>query len=68
MEKTNTLEPERTAARPPSRLCYSPTVFFRHISLISLSFPQGEKNRRAFQKRYKFDVSYPFKSAESEIR
>jgi hypothetical protein len=44
--KTNALEPERAAARPPSRLCYSPTVFFRHISLISLSFPQGKKSAR----------------------
>jgi hypothetical protein len=67
MEKTKTLEPEQAAARPPSRLCHSPTVFFRHISLISLSFPQG-KNRRAFQKRYKLDFSYPFKLAKSEIQ
>jgi len=32
---------------PPCRVCYRPTVFFRHFRLIGLSFPQW-KIRRVF--------------------
>jgi hypothetical protein len=67
MAKTNTLEPDRAAARPPSHLCYSPTVFFRNIRLISLSFPQG-KIRRVFKKMLQVGCFYPFKPAKSEIQ
>jgi hypothetical protein len=31
---------------PPCRLCYRPTVFFRHFRLIGLSFPQGKIHAR----------------------
>jgi hypothetical protein len=33
--KSNTLDPDR-----PRHLCYRPTVFFRHLCVIALSFPQ----------------------------
>jgi hypothetical protein len=40
-----------SAARPPRRLCYHPAVFFCHLRLIALSFPQG-KIRRNFKQNY----------------
>ena len=37
------------------RQCYRPSVFFRHLSLIGLLFPQG-KMRHAFRKCYYFNL------------
>jgi hypothetical protein len=39
--------------RPPRHLCYRPAVFFSHLRLSTLSFPQGEI-RHAVQKYYYF--------------
>ena len=38
-------------ALPPRRMCYRPAVFFRHLSLIALSFPH-RKIRHALHKFY----------------
>jgi hypothetical protein len=39
---SNTLEPDRPQHDRAHRLCYRPAVFFRHLRLITLSFPQGK--------------------------
>jgi hypothetical protein len=43
----------------PRRLCYRPAVFFRHIRLTALSFPQGKiLFLGAFAKLRKATVSF----------
>lgn len=38
----DTLERDRLHYEPPRRLCHGPAIFFRHLPLITLSFPQGK--------------------------
>jgi len=45
-------------AWPSWRLCYRPSVFYRHLRLTALPFPQG-KIRCAFQKCYYIYCIYP---------
>ena len=57
----HTLEPDRSQhGRPAGRLCYCSAVFFRHLSLIAVSFTQA-KIRGVFKKFYFF---YFFKVAK----
>ena len=48
LQHTGTLS---AAAWPSRRLCFCPSIFFRHLRPTALPFPQG-KIRCAFQKRY----------------
>ena len=36
------------AAWPPRHLCYCPAVFFCHLRLIALSFPQAVLKKKSF--------------------
>ena len=47
------------ATWPAGRLCYCPAVFFRHLSLIAVSFTQA-KIRGAFQKCYYLFIFFFF--------
>jgi hypothetical protein len=47
------IETWRIAVRPPRRVYHRPAIFFRHIRIIALSFPQG-KFRRTLKKFYVF--------------
>ena len=46
------------AAWLPLRLCYRPTVFFHHLRLTVLPFPQKKKNRRAL--KYCYVITFTF--------
>ena len=66
MGKTKTLEPERAAADRPAACVIAQQ--YSSATSVSSRYYRGGKNRRAFQKRYKLDVSCPFKPAKSEIQ
>jgi len=61
--KLQNMEPDRPQPDCPRRLCYRPAVFFRHLRLTALSFPQGNILPRVSNLLHFFSVCAKYRKA-----